>query len=100
MVSDIIRFMKKNLLILIVAISVSLVAGYSYKDVDLYEAAENHPRGGLNIPAQWFMMNSMVGWEEMILIVGYADNVEVCEHLVEVAKEESPDRDFRCTDAN
>lgn len=92
--------MKKNLLILIVAILVSFFAGYSYKDVDLYTAAENHPKGSLNIPAQWFMMESTVGWERMMLIFGYVDDVEVCEHLVEIAKEESPNRDFRCTDAN
>lgn len=46
------------------------------------------------------MMESMVGWEKMMFIFGYADNVEVCQHLVEVAKEESPERNFRCTDAN
>lgn len=92
--------MKKNLLILAVAIAVAFFAGYHYKNVDLYEAVENHPRGGLDIPAQWFMMESMVGWEKMMFIFGYADNVEVCQHLVEVAKEESPERNFRCTDAN
>lgn len=92
--------MKKNLLILTIAIAIAFVTGYSYKETDLYEAAQNHPRGGLNIPAQWFMMESMVGWEKMMLIFGYADNVEVCEHLTEVAREESPDRNFRCTDAN
>lgn len=74
--------------------------GYSSKNSDLYTAAENHPRGSLDIPAQWFMMNSMVGWEKMMLIFGYADNVEICEHLVDVASIESPDREFRCTDAN
>lgn len=92
--------MKKNLLILTVVILVSFFVGYSYKDVDLYKAAENHPRGSLNIPSQWFMMEGAFGWEKMMLIFGYADDVEVCEHLVEVAKEESPNRDFRCTDAN
>ncbi len=92
--------MIRNLLILLVAVAVSFFAGYFYKSVDLYEAAENHPRGVLNIPAQWFMMESSLGWEKMMFIFGYADNIEVCEHLVEVAKVESPNRDFRCTDAN
>lgn len=36
----------------------------------------------------------------MMLVFGYADNIETCEYLVKVAKAESPDRDFRCTDAN
>lgn len=92
--------MKKNLLIFVLAISVGFFAGYSYKKVNLFEVVKNHPRGELNIPAQWFMMNSTVDWERMMLIFGYADNIEVCEHLVEVAKRESPNRDFRCTEAN
>jgi hypothetical protein len=92
--------MKATLFIFIVAISISFFTGYFYKSPDLYDAASKYPRGGLGIPTQWFMMNSAVGWERMMLVFGYADNVEVCQHLVEVAKTESPDRDFRCTDAN
>lgn len=92
--------MEKNLVILVVAILIAFFAGYSYKDVDLYTAVENHPRGELNIPAQWLMMDTLVGWDRMMLIVGYADNVEVCQRLVEIAKEDSPNRNFRCTDAN
>ena len=80
--------------------SISFLAGYLYKDIDLYEAASNHPRGELNMPAQWFMMNTMFGWEKMMLIFGYADDVAVCRHLVDVAKEESPERNFKCMNAN
>jgi hypothetical protein len=92
--------MKKNLLILAIASLIAFYAGYSYKEVDLYTAVENHPRGGMGIPAQWLMMDTLVGWDKMMLIVGYADNVTVCQALVEIAKEDSPDRNFRCTDAN
>ena len=92
--------MKKNLAILVVGILIAFFAGYSYKEVDLYTAVENHPRGELDIPAQWFMMNTLVGWDKMMLVFGYADNVSVCQLLVETAKKDSPDRDFRCTDAN
>jgi len=92
--------MIKNLLILAAIAGIAFYAGYSFKQVDLYTAVENHPRGSLNIPAQWLMMETLVGWERMMLIVGYADNVEVCLSLVEIAKKDSPDRDFRCTDAN
>ena len=91
---------KLSVIIPIVTILIGFFVGFSYRTIDLYEAAEKYPRGSLNIPTQWFMMKSMVGWEKMMLIFGYADNVEVCEHLVEVASAESPDRDFRCTDAN
>lgn len=92
--------MKKNALVLIIVILVSFFAGYYYKNVDIYEAAKDYPKTTLGLPAQWFMMESTIGWEKMMFIFGYADNIEVCEHLVEVAKEESPNRDFRCTDAN
>ncbi|HEY1037636.1 MAG TPA: hypothetical protein VGE62_03565 [Candidatus Paceibacterota bacterium] len=92
--------MKNNFLVFTIAIAVGFFTGYSHRNTDLFEAVERHPRGGLNIPAQWFMMNSSVGWERMMLVFGYADNIETCEYLVKVAKSESPDRDFRCTDAN
>lgn len=92
--------MIKNLVILVGVALVAFYAGYFYKDVDLYTAVENHPRGDLGIPAQWLMMDTLVGWEKMMLIVGYADNVTVCQALAEIAKEDSPDRNFRCTDAN
>lgn len=84
------------------ALCLGFFLGFYYKaqNVDLYETAENHPRGGLDIPAQWFMMESAVGWEKMMLVVGYADNVTVCQRLVEMAKVDSPTRNFRCTDAN
>jgi hypothetical protein len=92
--------MKKILLTSILSLVLGFSGGYYYKNVDLFEAASEHPRGGLNIPAQWFMMESMVGWERMMLVFGYADNVDVCQNLVEMTKEESPERNFRCTDAN
>jgi len=92
--------MKKIILISIFTLSLGFLGGYHYKNIDMLEAVSNYPRGGLNIPAQWFMMESMVGWERMMLIFGYADNVDVCLNLVEMAKEESPNRNFRCTDAN
>lgn len=92
--------MKKNLSILIIAILISFFAGYYYKNIDFYKAVENYPKTSLDLPAQWFMMESSVGWEKMMFVFGYADNIEVCKHLVDVAKEESPNRDFRCTDVN
>lgn len=69
-------------------------------DSNLETAVKNYPRGSLDIPAQWFMMEGLVGWEKMMFIFGYADNRDICYHLVDVAKEESPNRNFRCEDAN
>lgn len=92
--------MKQNISILIVALVIGFFFGYSYNDRDLFEVAKDCPKGVLDVPAQWFMMESTVGWEKMMLIFGYVDDIEVCEHLVDIAKKESPDRDFRCTDVN
>jgi len=77
-------------------------SSYAEKDsiVTFEEAAREYPRGAYGEPAQWFVMKSLVGWERMMFIFGYADDKEVCEHLAEVASEESPDREFRCEDAN
>ena len=66
----------------------------------LEEAVSEYPRSTYGEPAQWFMMKSLVGWERMMFVFGYVDDREVCEHLVEIASEESPDREFRCEDAN
>lgn len=68
--------------------------------VDFEYAAKNLPRGGLNIPAQWFVMDTVVGEEKMMLIFGYADNLAICEHTLELAKNESPNRNFKCENAN
>jgi hypothetical protein len=72
----------------------------SQERIDFEYAAENLPRGGLDIPAQWFIMDGMAGEEKMMFIFGYADNRSVCEHTLELAREEAPFRDFRCEDAN
>ena len=67
---------------------------------ELKRSASNMPSGRLNIPNQWFLMKSVIGWEEMMLIFGYADNKSICEHLVVIAREENPSRDYACLDAN
>ena len=58
------------------------------------------PRGSLNIPFQWLEMESLVGWEKMMLVFGYADNKTTCDALSRIAKSDSPDRNFRCVPAN
>lgn len=44
------------------------------------------------------MFNGM--WDEVILVFGYVDNAPVCEALIKVGKEDSPNRAFRCRRAN
>ncbi|MFG6552463.1 hypothetical protein [Sulfitobacter sp. 1A16808] len=48
----------------------------------------------------WLEMKSIIGWEKMMLVVGYASNGSVCERLVDVATADAPDREFRCSTAN
>lgn len=64
------------------------------------KVVKKYPPGELNIPAQWFMMEGLVGWEKMMLIFGYADNKTICEHLKNLAVQESPERNFKCQNAN
>lgn len=45
-------------------------------------------------------MDGLVGEEKMMFIFGYADNRSICEHTLELAREEAPFRDFRCEAAN
>lgn len=101
--------MKQSLLgiiaIIIVVGTIGALIGSSFKQdkdpvLKFEEAAQAYPTGTLGIPPQWFMMESLLGWERMMFIFGYADNREICEHLVDVASEESPERRFRCDDAN
>lgn len=48
----------------------------------------------------WLEMKSAIGWEKMMLLVGYASNGPVCERLAVVARSDAPDREFRCSSAN
>jgi hypothetical protein len=48
----------------------------------------------------WLEMESAVGWEKMILVVGYAANGPICERLAAVARIDAPAREFRCNTAN
>ncbi|WP_162630927.1 hypothetical protein [Meridianimarinicoccus zhengii] len=66
----------------------------------LEAAAADLPRGIAGIPAQWFEMNSAIGWEKMMLVFGYADNRTACNNMMELAYAETTERDFRCTPAN
>lgn len=48
----------------------------------------------------WLEMKSVIGWEKMMLVVGYASNGPVCERLAVVARADASDREFRCSTAN
>lgn len=86
--------------VLAVFLGVIATASYGQDMDDLREYVSKTPRGVSGIPSQWFEMNTVIGWEPMVLFVGYADNRSLCAHLITVAKAESPDREFRCVDAN
>ena len=67
---------------------------------ELEKVVSQLPRGRLGIPMYWFEMESIIGWEKMMLVLGYADNRSICIHLETVAKDEAPARNFRCKLAN
>lgn len=58
------------------------------------------PRNEWGEPMYWLEMRSIVGWEKMMLVFGYASNGPVCERLAGVARMDAPDREFRCSTAN
>ena len=68
--------------------------------IDLERMVEQIPRGSLNIPVQWFEMKSVIGWEKMMLVFGYADNRGVCLRLIDLAYAENTGREYRCSPAN
>ena len=67
---------------------------------DLEKLVASMPRGFSGIPSYWFEMRSAVGWEKMMLVLGYADNRSVCDYLKEIAYTTDPQREFRCSAAN
>lgn len=68
---------------------------------DLTAFVSQLPRDStLGLPMYWMEMESIIGWEEMMLVFGYANNKPVCDLLVRVATADAPNRKFRCVEAN
>lgn len=61
---------------------------------------EDMPRNSIGLPMYWLEMTSLIGWEKMILVFGYADNNAPCARLQELAQLDAPARNFRCVVAN
>ena len=73
---------------------------YSADIDDLERLVGKMPRGTLDIPIYWFEMRTSVGWEKMMLVLGYADNRSICDYLKSIAYKSDPQREFRCSAAN
>lgn len=58
------------------------------------------PRNDWGGAMYWLEMKSIIGWEKMVLFVGYAANGPVCERLATISRIDAPDREFRCSTAN
>ena len=67
---------------------------------DLERLVGKMPRGTLDIPIYWFEMRTSVGWEKMMLVLGYADNRSICDYLKSIAYKSDPQREFRYSAAN
>lgn len=92
----------KVIFIILITITLTLIFGCSKSDpqLELEKAVKNLPRNSIGSPAYWYEMNGLTGWEKVILVFGYAENLEVCQYMVKLGKKESPGRDFKCTPAN
>ncbi|SDF92393.1 hypothetical protein [Alloyangia pacifica] len=88
-------------LLSVLAFCLTIAGSISAQTVDdLADYVAGMPRGMLGIPAYWLEMESAVGWERMILVIGYANNQSICSMLEGMARESSPGRRFKCSEAN
>lgn len=92
-----------RILVLAVVSVFALPTGAAFADSreDLASFVGKLPRDSImNLPMYWMEMESIIGWEKMMLVFGYASNGPVCDRLVQVAKADAPERNFRCVSAN
>lgn len=84
------------------ATAISLASGaWAQTNGERLEAFVNElPRNQWGGAMYWLEMRSLIGWEKMMLVFGYASNSPVCERLAAVARLDAPDREFRCSTAN
>jgi len=94
------KFCSLLILLSLVAINSSQIAMADETSDKLEKMVSKLPRTSLGIPLYWFEMSTVVGWEKMMLVFGYADNRKICSHLKSIARDDSPNREFRCKSAN
>ena len=68
------------------------------KDFEI--SVKNIPKNSLGGSAYWYEMHGFTGWEKVILVFGYADNLDVCQYMIKIGRKDAPERDFKCTPAN
>jgi hypothetical protein len=56
--------------------------------VPLVQRMPKNPIG----PSYWFEIESTIGWEKVILVFGYADNLDVCNYMMPDASDAGADR--------
>ena len=94
---------KKTILFLffIFPLQITFQNAFAQTNTERIEAiVESLPRGTMNTAIYWFEMDTALGWEKMMVIFGYANNLPVCNKLVEISNLDAPFRRFRCTPAN
>ncbi|WP_418152137.1 hypothetical protein AB8615_08090 [Litorimonas sp. RW-G-Af-16] len=85
----------------IIAISIIFMTGcgekYDTRGEEIQAAVE---KMSFDEPVYWLeMLNMFNEWEKTILVFGYMGNYEACLALQEVASKDSPNRQFRYTQA-
>jgi hypothetical protein len=90
----------KIIYVLIAILSMATTTNAQNNSDIIKEFVSDLPRNDWGGALYWLEMRSVVGWEKMILVVGYASNGPVCERLATVAHLDAPAREFRCSAAN
>ena len=93
--------MKKYIIILLLLFTAPVSSWAQSEDnyKKLEDLVKTFPKGHFG-PDYWFEMKSAIGWEKMILVMGYADDRSICLLLKRMGEQQSPDREFRCVPAN
>lgn len=84
----------------VVALAVATGADAQTNGDRIAAFANELPRTEWGGAMYWLEMKSVMGWEKMMLVVGYASNGPVCERLAAMARIDAPGREFRCSTAN
>ena len=96
------RFIEMRQFLCIMAITLcTTMSATAQTNSDRIAAFTNDlPRTKSGGAMYWLEMKTTIGWEKMMLVVGYATNKPICDRLEMVVRLDAPDRKFRCTTAN
>ena len=92
--------MRQSLCIMAITLCTTMGANAQTNSDRIAAFVNDLPRTELGGAMYWLEMKTIVGWEKMMLVVGYATNEPICDRLAMVVRLDAPDRKFRCSTAN